>query len=272
MQKEVSKNSDNKPSSRELSHERKAVNVSVKNLCKNFGNQPVLKGISFDVREGEICVIMGPSGCGKSVLLKTIIGLEQATSGQVLIENSDASDANTHTQYVTSIVFQSGGLLNSMTVFDNLALYPREHGLYKNKKELEDKVMHVLKILSLEKSADKYPSELSGGMKKRAAIARALVTEPQLLLYDEPTSELDPIMAATIAEVIGTLKEEFHVTSIVVSHDRDLAFSIADRVGILMDGEFRAMDKPERLKELNDKDVQNFLNPRIDIAKPRFRN
>ena len=147
-----------------------------------------------------------------------------------------------------SLVFQAGALFNSMTVYDNLALYPREHRLAKES-GIRDKVMRALQILSLENAAQKYPAELSGGMKKRVAIARALVMEPQLMLYDEPTSELDPVMSATISEVIATLREQYHVTSIVVSHDRDLALSIADHVGILMGGRLRALARPEELRQ-----------------------
>ena len=169
-----------------------------------------------------------------------------------------------------ALVFQAGALFNSMTVYDNLALYPREHRLAKES-GIRDKVMRALQILSLENAAQKYPAELSGGMKKRVAIARALVMEPQLMLYDEPTSELDPVMSATISEVIATLREQYHVTSIVVSHDRDLALSIADRVGILMGGRLRALARPEELRRPADPQVADFLSPRIDLKNPRFK-
>jgi len=128
-----------------------------------------------------------------------------------------------------------------------------------------------LQLLSLDNAAKKFPSDLSGGMKKRVAIARALVMEPQLLLYDEPTSELDPVMSATIDEVIATLRNQYRVTSIVVSHDRDLAFSIADRVGILMGGALIHVGSPDSLKNPQDPRVADFLNPKIDLDHPRFK-
>ena len=132
--------------------------------------------------------------------------------------------------------------------------------------------MRALQILSLEGKAQKFPSELSGGLKKRVAIARALVMEPQLMMYDEPTSELDPIMSATISEIIATLKDEYHVTTIVVSHDRDLALNIADRVGILMGGKLAAIAPPAELRASTDPRIQDFINPRIDLKNPRFKH
>jgi phospholipid/cholesterol/gamma-HCH transport system ATP-binding protein len=137
---------------------------------------------------------------------------------------------------------------------------------------IRDRVMRALQILSLENAAHKFPAELSGGMKKRVAIARALVMEPQLLLYDEPTSELDPVMSATITEIIATLRQRYQVTSIVVSHDRDLALAIADRVGILMGGELIFLGPPADLRQPTDPRVADFLNPRIDLENPRFKH
>ena len=131
--------------------------------------------------------------------------------------------------------------------------------------------MHALKILSLEGTAKKFPADLSGGMKKRVAIARALVMEPQLMLYDEPTSELDPVMSATISEIIASLRVEYRVTTIVVSHDRDLALNIADRVGILMDGKLIFLGPPSELKQPKDPIVADFLTPKIDLQHPRFK-
>jgi phospholipid/cholesterol/gamma-HCH transport system ATP-binding protein len=250
--------------------ESPAVGVAVENLSKNFGKMEVLKDVSFSVEPGEIFVLMGPSGSGKSVLLKHIVGLELPTSGRVLVDGRDAASEETREKVRMALVFQAGALFNSMTVYDNLALYPREHKVA-NEAGIKEKVMRALQILSLENAVQKFPSELSGGMKKRVAIARSLVMEPQLMLYDEPTSELDPVMAATISEIIATLKEQYHVTSIVVSHDRDLALSIADRVGILMNGKLISLGPPSDLKTPTDPRVADFLNPKIDLQNPRFR-
>jgi phospholipid/cholesterol/gamma-HCH transport system ATP-binding protein len=138
--------------------------------------------------------------------------------------------------------------------------------------QIRDRVMRALKILSLENAVNKSPAELSGGMKKRVAIARALVMEPQLLLYDEPTSELDPVMGATITEIIATLKNEYQVTSIVVSHDRDLSLTISDRVAIMMRGRLLSLTTPADLRQTPNPEIQDFLNPKIDINNPRYKN
>jgi phospholipid/cholesterol/gamma-HCH transport system ATP-binding protein len=249
---------------------RDAVGVKVSGLGKRFGTQIVLDGIDFEVKPGETFVIMGPSGSGKSVLLKTMIGLASQDRGNILIDGHDTQDPQTFRKKETSMVFQAGALFNSMNVYDNLAFYPREHRI-SSKKEIDEQVRKTLSILSLDNAANKYPSELSGGMRKRVSIARSLMMRPQLLLYDEPTSELDPIMGATISEIIGTLNEQFNVTSVVVSHDVHLAKSIADTVAIMFDGKFRVVRKPGELSSVDDPQVQEFLNPDIDIKNPRFR-
>jgi phospholipid/cholesterol/gamma-HCH transport system ATP-binding protein len=250
--------------------ETAAVGVSIEGLSKSFGRFEVLKNVTFSVAPGEIFVLMGPSGSGKSVLLKHIVGLEQPSAGRVTVAGRDASSEATRARVRMALVFQSGALFNSLSVYDNLALYPREHQIA-DEAAIREKVMRALQILSLEGSAHKAPSELSGGMKKRVAIARGLVMEPQLMLYDEPTSELDPVMAATISEIIATLKDEYHVTSIVVSHDRELALGIADRVGILMGGELISLGTPADLRTPADPRVAEFLYPKIDLKNPRFK-
>ncbi|WP_221032222.1 ABC transporter ATP-binding protein [Actomonas aquatica] len=251
--------------------DRKPVTVHIDSVAKRYGNQQVLEDISFTVEPGEIFVIMGPSGSGKSVLLRHIAGLEIPTAGKIDINGHNPIDPETRNRYALALVFQSGALLNSLSVYDNLALYPLEHALC-SKKSIRDRVMRALRILSIEHAAHKMPSELSGGMRKRVAIARALVMEPQVLLYDEPTSELDPIMSATIAEIIGTLREEYAVTSIVVSHDRDLSLTIADRVALLHHGRTAIVAPPDELRASTDPIVTEFLNPRIDVRNPRFKS
>ena len=250
--------------------EANAVGVKVEHVFKSFASVPVLKDITFEVQPGEIFVIMGPSGSGKSVLLRDIVGLEVPTSGTITIDGLDPSLEATRDKVRIALVFQDGALFNSLSVYDNLALYPREH-LLGDENAIRQKVMHALRILSVEDSAFKFPSELSGGMKKRVSIARALVMEPQLLLYDEPTSELDPVMSATISEIIATLKSAYSVTSIVVTHDRALALTISDRVGIIMAGEMVMIGTPGELEGTKDPVLQDFLNPKIDIEHPRFK-
>lgn len=248
----------------------KTFGVTVTNLNKKFVNVPVLHDINLEVRPGEIFCIMGPSGSGKTVLLKHIAGLETATSGEVRIGEHDAADPETRNKVHLALVFQAGALFNSLSVYDNLALYPREHREC-NEAGIRERVMHALSILSLEKAVDQFPSDLSGGMKKRVAIARALVMEPQLLLYDEPTSELDPVMSATLTEIIATLREQTAVTSIIVTHDRDLAFNIADRIAFVMDGRIMGVGTPADFKSPTDTVIANFLNPVIDLKNPRFK-
>lgn len=248
----------------------KTFGVTVSKLTKKFGKTTVLKEIDLEIKPGEIFCIMGPSGSGKTVLLKHIAGLEHPTSGEVRIGEHDAADPETRNKVHLALVFQAGALFNSLSVYDNLALYPREHREC-DEAGIRERVMHALQILSLEKAANKFPADLSGGMKKRVAIARALVMQPQLLLYDEPTSELDPVMSATLTEIIATLREQTAVTSIVVTHDRDLAFNIADRIAFVMDGRIRGVGKPTDFKNPTDPIIANFLNPVIDLKNPRFK-
>ncbi len=251
--------------------EANAVGVTVDHVSKSFSGVPVLNDITFDVHPGEIFVLMGPSGSGKSVLLRDIVGLEIPTKGTIRIDGQDPSLAETRDRVRVALVFQDGALFNSLSVYDNLALYPREHRSG-DEKAIREKVMHALKILSVQDAAAKFPSELSGGMKKRVSIARALVMEPQLLLYDEPTSELDPVMSATISEIIATLKNEYSVTSIVVTHDRSLAKAISNRVGIIMDGTLITLGTAQELFATKDPRLTDFLFPKIDLQNPRFKN
>lgn len=246
------------------------VSVSVKNLSKSYGDQKVLEDVSFSVKPGEIFVLMGPSGSGKSVLLRHLIGLEKADSGEVLIADDDASLESTHARHRSAMVFQAGALFNSMKVYDNLALYPREHRLY-DERTIRGKVDAVMQALSIANAGAKIPAELSGGMKKRVAVARAIIMEPQVILYDEPTSELDPILAATTSELIATISRETCATSIVVTHDRDLALAIADHVALLMEGKLVFEGTSEELRNTEDPRVREFMNPNIDPNNPRFR-
>jgi phospholipid/cholesterol/gamma-HCH transport system ATP-binding protein len=235
-----------------------SVSVEVRGLRKSYNGVEVLHGVSLEVPRGEIFVIMGPSGSGKSVLLKHIIGLEAPDEGEILIEHERIEAEGVLDKYRMAMLFQSGALLNSLNVADNVGLYLREHRL-KAPEEIERIVREKLELLQLKGVEKKMPSELSGGMKKRVAIARALVIEPQLILYDEPTSELDPLMAVTIGQEILDLKERIHVTSIVVTHDRDLAFGVADRMAMMNEGNIVAVGTPEEMRRHRDPFVRKFL-------------
>ena len=235
------------------------VSVQVRGLRKSFAGTPVLQGIDFAVAPGEIFVIMGPSGSGKSVLLKHIIGLERPDAGEILIGGEPIDSPGVMDRFRLAMVFQSGALLNSLTVGENVGLYLSEHRL-KPPVEIARIVAEKIEIVGLKGAEEKMPSELSGGMKKRAAIARALVIEPQLILYDEPTSELDPLSAVTIAEEIVRLRQRIRATSLVVSHDRDLAFGVADRIAVIHQGQLLTIGTPGEVRRFNDPLVQRFLN------------
>ena len=238
--------------------------VEVRGLRKSFRGKPVLEGVDLSVNAGEIFAIMGPSGSGKSVLLKHIIGLETPDEGEILIAGEPAASECVQDKYRLAMVFQSGALLNSLTVAENVGLYLTEHRL-KPRDEITKIVREKLDLVDLDGVEDKYPSELSGGMRKRVAIARALVIEPQLMLYDEPTSELDPMVAVVISEEILRLNQRIGVTSIIVTHDRDLAFGVADRIAILFDGRIVFAGTPEEVRRHSDPRIQQFIN--VDIKR-----
>jgi len=239
-------------------NDQQGISVQVRGLRRSFGRQEVLKGLDFEVRPGEIFVIMGPSGSGKSVLLKHIIGLEEPDAGEILVNGESVHATGVMDKYRMAMVFQSGALLNSLTVGENVGLYLREHRL-KPREEIVRIVAEKLEVVGLKGTQSKMPSELSGGMKKRAAIARALVIEPQLILYDEPTSELDPLSAVIIGEEILSLNERIGVTSLVVSHDRDLAFGVAHRIAMINEGEIIAIGAPEEIKHSHNPVIRRFL-------------
>ena len=231
----------------------------MRGLRKSFDGQEVLRGIDFAVRPGEVFVIMGPSGSGKSVLLKHLIGLEEPDAGEILINGDPITTPEIAAKYRMALVFQSGALLNSLTVGENVGLYLTEHRL-KTPEEIETIVAEKLADVGLKDALHKMPGELSGGMKKRVAIARALVIEPQLILYDEPTSELDPVSAVIIGSEILDLKRRIGVTSLVVSHDRDLAFGVADRIAVMAEGRILTIGTPAEVRNFNDPQVQEFLH------------
>jgi phospholipid/cholesterol/gamma-HCH transport system ATP-binding protein len=235
------------------------VSVQVRGLRRSFGQQEVLKGIDLDVRAGEIFVLMGPSGSGKSVLLRHIIGLEVPDAGEILVGGESIQASGVMDKFRMAMVFQSGALFNSLTVGENVGLYLSEHRL-QPPAEIARIVSEKLTVVGLKGTEEKFPSELSGGMKKRVAMARALVIEPQLILYDEPTSELDPISAVVIGEEILALNQRIGVTSLVVSHDRDLAFGIAHRIAVISEGEILAVGSPDEVRRSHHPIIRDFLH------------
>lgn len=252
---------------------REGVAISVRGLCKSFEGAPVLKDISFEIKPGEIFVIMGPSGAGKTVLLNHLIGLLEPDRGQVLINGMSPLSSSLHEKIRMAMVFQNSGLLNSLSVEENVSLYLSEHRL-KPGEEIRQIVSEQLSHLNLNQAdAAKYPYELSGGMKKRVAIARAIIMEPKVILYDEPTAELDPLMARTVVNEIRRARALLSQTSILVTHDRDLAFEIADRIAILLDGSLSKIGTPDEIKACQtstreeDAPLKNFLTANYKIKK-----
>lgn len=238
------------------------MSVAVRDLHKSFNGDEVLKGISFEVKPGETFVIMGPSGSGKSVLLKHIIGLEEPNSGEILIAGQSLHGTEVLKNYRVAMVFQSGALLKSLTVGENVGLYLTEHRL-KEPDEVARIVAEKLEAVGLKGLEDRAPSELSGGMQKRVALARALVIDPQLVLFDEPTSELDPLMSVTIGEQIKLMRDRLHPTILVVTHDRDLAFAIGDRVAMIDEGQIRFIGTPDEIKNSRDPMIQKFIHAEL---------
>ena len=242
----------------------KGVSVQVRGLRRSFGGQEVLKGIDLEVRPREILLLLGPSGRGKSVLLKHVIGLETPDAGEILINGESILADGVMDKHRMALVFQSGALLNSLTVGENVGLYLSEHNL-NTPEEIARIVSEKLEVVGLKGTEDKSPGDLSGGMKKRVAIARALVIEPQLILYDEPTSELDPVSAVVIGREIRDLNRRIGVTSFVVSHDRDLAFGIAHRIAVIDEGAIIAIGAPGEIKRSHHPVIQNFLNADFNL-------
>jgi len=249
----------------------KGVSLSVRGVCKSYGENHVLQGVNLEINPGEIFIIMGSSGCGKSVLLRQLVGLEEPDQGEILIDGQAIRPPDLTTRYRVAMVFQSGALLTSMTVGENVGFYLSEHHL-KPPAEIAAIVARDLALVGLPGIEGKKPDELSGGMRKRVAIARALAVEPQLVFYDEPTSELDPISAVDIAEDMVKLNGQIQATTVVVTHDRDLAFGIAHRIAMLEDGRIVAVGSPDEIRRSPDPRVQRFLTatigPRLAASAP----
>lgn len=236
--------------------------INLVNLHYHIDGQVVLKDINLEFKKGETFVIMGPSGCGKSTLLRLIIGLIQPTAGWIEIDGVSTSLLSKKDWQLLrrkmGMVFQSAALFDSMTVYDNVAFGLRREEM--SEPLIENRVYEVLSIVGLDQSvAQKMPSDLSGGMKKRTAIARAIAFEPPILLYDEPTTGLDPIIAATINDLISELQGRLGITSIVVTHDITSALKVADRVGLLFEGNLVEVKERADLKHAEHPLMKEFL-------------
>jgi phospholipid/cholesterol/gamma-HCH transport system ATP-binding protein len=238
--------------------------IRIRDLKKSFGQQQILKGLHLDIPKGSVCVILGGSGMGKSVLLKHLAGLLKPDSGEVWVAGEDLVPMRGKAlqKYRRKIgkVFQEGALFDSMTIFENVAFPLREHTKLRGE-ALKEKVEHKLRLFSLnpDEVNEKYPAELSGGMRKRVALARAVALDPSILLYDEPTTGLDPITTDQVDQLILHAKAELGVTSIVISHDISSAFHIADQLLFIFKGEIVVRGKREDILQCEHPYVHQFV-------------
>lgn len=237
--------------------------IEIKNLHKNFENNSVLQGVDLQINQSETLAIIGPSGCGKSVLLKHIVGLLQPDKGSVCIEGKNISDLNETELYevrkLFGFLFQGAALFDSMTIEENiwLPLVENDYNLSQNK--IDEIVSEKLELVGLPGLQKKKPAELSGGMKKRVGLARALVTNPQYILYDEPTTGLDPIMSDSIDELMVDLNKKIKVTSIVVTHDMFSVKNVADKVSMMHNGKIYFSGTYDEILNSEDSVIQNFV-------------
>ena len=236
--------------------------ISIRNVTKNFGGKNVLNGLSLEIPRGETLVIMGQSGCGKSVLLKIITGLMSADSGEIWFDGTEISSLNRKKMNVlrrkVGMLFQSAALFDSMTVAENVAFMLDQHTDL-DKREMRKVVDEKLSLVDLEGVQDLRPAELSGGMRKRVGLARALAFDPEVILYDEPTTGLDPVTCTEINQLIRDLYERLQVTSVVVTHDMHSAFSIATRMAMIHEGKQIAYGSPDEIINIDDPILQQFI-------------
>ena len=237
--------------------------IEMKDVHKSFGSQKVLNGVNLTVNKGETLSIIGNSGCGKSVLVKHLIGLLQPDSGTIIVEGRDINQISdnelTEVRKKFAMVFQGAALFDSLNVYENVSF-----GLRRIKKDMPEdrikmKVAEVLDMVGMPNIEKKMPSELSGGMKKRVGLARAIAMDPEILLYDEPTTGLDPIMSRIIDDLIVKMQNLLNVTSIVITHDMMSVFRMADRVVMLYDGKIIEGGDPEHLHEIEEPHLKFFF-------------
>jgi phospholipid/cholesterol/gamma-HCH transport system ATP-binding protein len=250
--------------------ETRGVGIRIKKLNKSFGSNHVLKDLDLEIRAGETFSIIGPSGTGKSVLLKHIIKLETPDSGEIYIDDVpifQTKEKILGKDYRFSMVFQSSALFNSLTVGENVGLWLREKRVCKEQR-IREIIREKLAMVGLEGKEGLNTSELSGGMKKRVAIARSLAMNPDLILYDEPTAELDPVNTDELANTILKLKKTTKNTTVIVSHDLNFALYISDRIAMIHDGMIVAVGTPQEMKVSQNPIVRNFIHTTTKGIKP----
>jgi phospholipid/cholesterol/gamma-HCH transport system ATP-binding protein len=237
----------------------------IRGLTKKYGTKIVLDGLDFDIDRGECLVILGRSGSGKSVCLRQLNGLERPDAGSVVFDGTDLVKLEERELFPLrrriAMLFQSGALFDSMNVFENVAFSLREHTEL-SEQEIGERVRHKLSLVKLKDVETKMPSDLSGGMRKRVALARSLALDPEMVLFDEPSTGLDPITAATIGTLIKSIQKELGVTSAVVTHDIALARRVGDRIALLADGKFRFIGDWQEAERSDDPALCHFLSGR----------
>lgn len=237
--------------------------IEINHLCKNFDSNIVLDDLNLSIKRGETKVVIGRSGTGKSVLLKNIIGLIRPDYGSIKVHGKEVTDLSEREynkiRMEMGMVFQGGALFDSMNVADNVAFILNEF-MRLDEKTVRDKIKDALALVGLKGIENMMPSELSGGMKKRVSLARVLCMEPQIILYDEPTSEVDPITADAINNLIVEMHDKLKVTSIVVTHDMNAAFKVADSIAMLYRGKVIAEGKPDEVRNSRHPVVQQFIH------------
>ncbi len=239
-----------------------AAAIELCDLTKSLGGRTVLDGVSLSIRRGETMAIIGGSGAGKSVTLKHIVGLLKPDRGCVRVDGVDVTRSNHGTldavRKKIGFCFQGSALLNSLNVLENVALPLREHELL-SEEEIRAKVREKLELVKLGDAGHKMPSEISGGMKKRVGLARAIVRNPEILLYDEPTAGLDPVVGSQINDLILDMQKKLGVTSVLVTHDMSSAFRVSNRIAMLLDGRIVKLGTPEEFRSSDDPVVRQFI-------------
>jgi len=236
--------------------------IEVRDLHKSFGNNHVLRGTTLQIKHGESMVVIGGSGTGKSVLIKCIIGILKPERGEIFVAGREIGSLKEKELYELrkkfGMLFQAGALFDSMRVWENVGFGLLQHTSL-SEKEVRDRAIEKLNLLGLHRIEDLMPSQLSGGMRKRVSLARAIAMEPEILLYDEPTTGLDPIRADAINELIVEMREKIKVTSITITHDMVSAYKIADRIAMLYQGRIIEVGTPEQIKHSTNEIVQQFI-------------
>lgn len=241
--------------------------IIITDLWKNFGEHPVLKGVNITINKGEVIVIIGQSGCGKSVLLKHIIGILKPDKGKIEVQGRDIAKFNesqlNEIRKKFGMLFQGAALFDSLTVRENVGFFLDEHTKL-DKQTISKIVTEKLKLVGLPGVENLMPFELSGGMRKRVGLARAIAMDPEIILYDEPTTGIDPIMASAINELIRDLQAKLSLTSIVVTHDMVSAYHVADRIAMLDDGKIIEMGTPEEIRNTTNPIVKQFITGNLN--------